>query len=206
MPNKLSENIQKLPFTRLVYPAITLIFAIAVIFLFSKTAFFLTGNINKVFSDNSSTLQKEITRFDLVNYTLISKRFGWPTLIATTTSAQIIPITIVASSSTKTATSTSLTATEKAALNIKIFNGPERSENGNALQDSLNKAGFIGTRTDSHQLILKNTIIQFKTSNKQLAKYIDEIKKIVEKKYTVQVSTDLPDSSDYDVSILIGKK
>jgi hypothetical protein len=206
MPNKLSENIQKLPFTRLVYPAITLIFAVAVLFLFSRTAFFLTGNINKVFSDSSSSLQKEITRFDLVNYTLISKRFGWPTLVATTTAAQIAPIAAAASSTAKIATSTSLTATEKAALNIKIFNGPGRSENGSALQDSLNAAGFIGTKTDSHQLILKNTFIQFKASNKQLAKYADEIKKIVEKKYTVQVSTDLPDSSDYDALILIGKK
>jgi cell fate (sporulation/competence/biofilm development) regulator YlbF (YheA/YmcA/DUF963 family) len=207
MPSNLNKTIQKIPFAKMIYPVITLFFAIIVLFLFSKTIIFLTGNIDKVFAISNSSSQEGVTRFDLLNYQLIERRFGWTDLSATTTAAQTtinIPIATAASSTKNT--DTSLAATEKASLNIRIFNGPEKSENGSALQDSLNQAGFIGTRTDSHQLILKNTIVQFKTTNGKLTKYIDEIKKIVAKKYTAQIGTDLPDSADYDVSILIGKK
>jgi hypothetical protein len=218
MPSKFSENLQKLPFAKMIYPAITLVFAVIVLFLFSKTILFLTNNINKVFSDNSASLRKEIPQFDMAGYELIRKRFGWPELVApsaqetstppTASSTAISNATAKASSTVSLAgnTDSPQAAAEKAAIVIEVFSGPEKSEAGNALQDSLVQAGFTNTKIDSHQLILKNTIIQFKSTNTKLSKYTDLIKKIILEKYAAQTGSDLPDSADYDVSILIGKK
>jgi hypothetical protein len=214
MPKNLDKIRQKIPFAKMIYPAITLFFAIAVLFSFSKTIIFLTGNINKVFSENNPSLE-EVTRFDLANYESIGKRFGWPELVATTTSAPSVPAVSTASGTVATASSSSssienqralLITVEKAAINITVFSGPKKNESGDALQNSLAQAGFTGAKLNNHQLILKSTIVQFKSSNVQLAKYENEIKKIVAKKYTVQVGSNLPDSADYDVSILIGEK
>lgn len=203
MPSKLSENMQKLPFAKMIYPAITLIFIIAFLLLFSKTIFFLTTSINKVFSDDSASLKKEVTQFDMANYELIQKRFGWPDL-ATTSPAEIK--TAPPATSTVQNTDTPQIAAEKAAIIIQIFSGSEKNENGNALQMSLNQAGFTNTKPASHQLILANTIIQFKSAPVAQQEYFNLIKEIISEKYTVQVGSELPDSADYDVSILIGKK
>jgi len=96
-------------------------------------------------------------------------------------------------------------AAEKSGLIIEIFNGPQAGENGIPLQADLVRAGFTGAKLDSHQLILKNTIIQFKNSNANLQKYINQITNIIDGKFTAQVGSALPDNSVYDVSILIGQ-
>jgi hypothetical protein len=218
MPSKLSEKLQKIPFTKMIYPIITLVFTITVLFMFSKTIYFLTININKVFSDSSISLKKEITQFDQANYELIRKRFGWPEIKnLETTATSTIQITPTASA-TSTPTSTKQTASpttktesaqilaEKGAIKIMVYNGPGGTIPGESLQYALNQSGFTNLQIDSHQLILKNTIIQFKTSNPNLQKYSKEIEKIISDKYPSQIGSDLPGDTEYDVSILIGKK
>jgi hypothetical protein len=211
MPSKFSDKLQKLPFARMIYPAITLFFVIAVMLLFSKTILFLTTNINKVFSDSSASLRKEIPQFDRANYDLIRKRFGWPELPAISASENYVPS--IAPSAPATATSspakntdTPQIAAEKKAIVIKIFNGPGGTIGAESLQNALSQANFTNSKLDSHQLVLKNTIIQFKASDKNLKKYTEEIKKIISEKYPAQIGSELPDSSEYDVSVLIGKK
>jgi hypothetical protein len=218
MPDKTNNVFKNLPLVKMIYPAITLVFAVIILIMFAKNLIFLSAHINKVFSGNDASLKSGITRFDAANYELIRKRFGWPALVApslpempaptTAPSAADTPSSTEAIASTSPAASadTPQIAAEKAAIIIKIFSGPEKSEAGDALRDSLVKAGFANAKLDSHQLILKNTIIQFKTSNGQLAKYAEAIKKIISEKYAAQTGSDLPDSADYDVSILIGKK
>lgn len=213
MPSKFSENLQKLPFTKMIYPAITLIFVIIVLVLFSKTTVFLTDNINKVFLDNNTSLKKEIPQFDMANYELIRKRFGWPELVAeTAVEAPIVKIvssTPIASSSTKEIaaanTDNQEIIAEKKNIIIKIFNGPENGLAAETLQNKLNQANFSNTKIDGHQLVLKTTIVQFKASKESVQKYKDEISKLISEKYTIQTGSDLPENVDYDVSILIGK-
>lgn len=195
----------------MIYPAITLFFVIAVLFLFSKTILFLTTNINKVFSDSSASFNKEIPQFDRTNYDLIRKRFGWPELPALSSpenpiSSKAPNAPAVSTSSPIKNTDTPKIAAEKAAITIMIFNGPGGITAGEALQDALNQFGFTNSKVDNHQLVLKNTIIQFKSSNEKLKKYTEKIKQIISDKYPVQIGSDLPDSAEYDVSILIGKK
>jgi hypothetical protein len=218
MPSKLSDKLQKLPFARMIYPAITLVFVIAVLILFSKTIFFLTTNINKVFPDSSASFKKEITQFDQANYDLIRKRFGWPELprpsssealaLPAAPSAAAVSTSTVAAAAASPAknTDTPQVIAEKKAITIIIFNGPGGIVSGEVLQDALNQSGFTNSKIGSHQLVLKNTIIQFKAANKNLQKYSDEIKKVISDKYPLQAGSDLPDDSEYDVSILIGRK
>lgn len=195
----------------MIYPAITLFFAITVLFLFSKTIVFLTTNIDKVFSVNNASLAGAVPQLDLANYELIRKRFNWPELArASSTEALILPAapstaTAVASTLAKNA-DTAQIISEKAAITIKIFNGPGGITAGDALQNELNQFNFTNSQIDSHQLVLKDTIIQFKSSSKNLKKYMEEIEKIISSKYPIQIGSDLPDSAEYDVSILIGKK
>jgi hypothetical protein len=85
MPSKINKAILKNSLGKAIYPLITLIFMVAVLFLFSKIIFFLTDNINKAFSDSSASLRKEIPSFDLGNYELIRVRFGWPDTTASGT-------------------------------------------------------------------------------------------------------------------------
>ncbi|MDD4901646.1 MAG: LytR C-terminal domain-containing protein [Patescibacteria group bacterium] len=213
MPAKPNNSLKRLPLTKMIYPAITLIFAAIVLILFVKTLVFLSTSINKVFSENTASLKNEVPRFDAANYELIRKRFGWPELPAPNSlETPAVPSAVNISSSTAATSSpaknndTPQIAAAKAAITIKIFNGPGKNQSGETLQDSLNQAGFTSTKIDSHQLVLKETIVQFKTTGAQLQNYIALIKKIISEKYTVQMGSDLPDNTDYDVSILIGKK
>jgi len=90
MPSKFNKTIQISLLSRALYPAISIVFVILALFLFSKSALFLSNNINKVFSeDNDSSLTQEVPRLDLANYDIIRRRFGWPEL---TTTNQIIPV------------------------------------------------------------------------------------------------------------------
>lgn len=200
----------------MIYPAITLLFVIAVLILFSRTIFFLTTNINKAFSDSSAALRESAPQFDMANYELIRKRFGWPEL---SRSSSTEPATTPKIEEKNSAASTQKTLekpaapsdspqtiSEKKSIVIKIFNGPGGTVGAESLQESLAQENFTNTSIDSHQLVLKNTIVQYKTSNKKLLNYASEIKKIISDKYDSQMGSDLPEDAEYDVSILIGKK
>jgi hypothetical protein len=214
MPGKLNEMKQKFVLAKMLYPAITIVFIAVVILLFGKTAMFLTDKINKVFTASSVSLQQQVPGLDLVNYELIEDRFGWPEDSSTTPdkiSPSIMPeyhaATTTATTTAKIISSdTPAVAAEKSGLIIEIFNGPQKGENGIPLQADLVNAGFTGVKLDSHQLILKNTIVQFKNSNMHLQKYLSQITGIINGKFAAQVGSALPDNSVYDVSILIGQK
>ena len=215
MPGKLNEMKQKFVLAKMLYPAITILFIAVVILLFGKTAMFLTDKINKVFTASSVSLQQQVPVLDLMNYELIEDRFGWPEEDSSTTpekiSSSIVPeYHAAAATATTTAkiksSDTPAVAAEKFGLIIEIFNGPQAGENGIPLQADLVNAGFTGAKLDSHQLILKNTIIQFKNSNAHLQKYINQITNIIDGKFTAQIGSALPDNSVYDVSVLIGQK
>jgi hypothetical protein len=77
MPNKLNKTRNKFVFAKMLYPAITVFFIVVAIFLFSKTVIFLTEKINRVFSENSASLQEQVPGLDFVNYELLKERFNW---------------------------------------------------------------------------------------------------------------------------------
>jgi hypothetical protein len=103
MPSKLNEKMQKMPFAKMLYPAITVFFIVIVLFLFSKAIIFLSSNINKVFSENTESLQEDVPQFNQTNYALIQKRFNWP---AAGTTQIVAPTSTPETAASTTATST----------------------------------------------------------------------------------------------------
>jgi hypothetical protein len=81
---------RKIKLTKLIYPSITIFFAVVVLFLFTRTISFLSENINKAFTENNPSLQEQVPQFDKINYELIKRRFGWKDQAAASSSASII--------------------------------------------------------------------------------------------------------------------
>lgn len=90
----------------LIYPAMTLVLAAIILIIFIQSLLFSSGNINKVFSMNTVTLQSGMTRFDAANYDLIQRRFGL-SVIASSSAVQANP------SSTKLSAVPTSTPTKK---------------------------------------------------------------------------------------------
>ncbi|HTW97112.1 MAG TPA: LytR C-terminal domain-containing protein [Candidatus Methylomirabilis sp.] len=213
MPSSPNEIMKKLRLDKLVYPAITIIFILIVAFLFAKTIMFLTGNVNKVFSDNTAALTSEIPRLDLSDYELIRQRFGWPEITPTSSAPSVTTITPVATGTkenlvvaTSTLTIASSTPASKALVVIEIFNTTKTSGLASALQKNLNQAGFSQVKTGNSPTALDNTTIQAKSASALSPKYLEEITQIVAQKYAPQTGAALADDSAYDVIIFIGKK
>jgi hypothetical protein len=98
--------LKKIPSAMLIYPAMTLVLAAIILIIFIQSLLFSSGNINKVFSMNTVTLQSGMTRFDAANYDLIQRRFGL-SVIASSSAVQANP------SSTKLSAVPTSTPTKK---------------------------------------------------------------------------------------------
>jgi hypothetical protein len=197
--------LKKLPLEKMIYPAISLALAIIIFILFIKSLLFLSGNINKAFSNNF--LNEKVLVVDKENYDIIRKRFGWPELQEAASTPAAAPAAGPAEASPAAAAiseGAAVASTTKASITIRVLNSTETNGLAKILKTGLAKAGYLNIKVGNLSPAISTTTIQAKTLIASQPALMDEVRQIVAEKYLPRTGADLPDGADDDILITIG--
>ncbi len=191
---KLNEELKKVKKEDYAYLSVLLIFASIVCIVFSMTASFLSGNINKVFSSYSN---ETVRALDMEQYTLIAKKLHFSIPISGTNEANQ-PL-----SSETSPQATTTQPFDKQSLVLKVLNGTKnRSGLAATLSEALAKDGFMVLKSGNEDEPYATTTLFLLTSKKD---YEASLMKVIRTLHPNAIATTTDKNNGYDALIIIGQ-
>lgn len=211
---------------KIIYPALSGLFFLAVIVIFIYSARFLSTSLQRSFDIDEGMAESRIARLDMDSFYRVAKKLN---LQLTTNNLQLnqqqeveseavasessVTITVAtgtaATISTEIATSTATTSApvvpppppDKSLVKISVLNGTKTAGLAGDLKNILTADGWTVANTGNASAAAK-TFIKIKASKNN---YSDLIRDSVSKKYTLAANQTLNESDEYDIIIIIGK-
>lgn len=197
------KDVKNLKLKQVVYPAVFALVAVLAIIFFAKTVGFLSTSINKTFRTEED--KNILTELNAADYEVVAKKLN----IGVQDNAQTIvsqpPAPTSAATSTITPTAPLVSAPEKSALKIAVFNSTKTEGLAGALKNDLENAGFLVAKIGNQSKTENATLIKIRENIQQLV-IGDEVAELVKKRYASAASETLNANSEYDIEIVIGKK
>ncbi len=176
------------------YFSIVIVFFITVFFIFLTTVSFLSENINRVFSSNSTATVRTL---DMEKYALAAKKLHFVIPVFDENGELKIP-----SAPSTEATSTPII--DKQSLVIKVLNGTTKKGLAASLSDSLAADGFIVVKTGNEEETYATTTLFLLDTKKA---YEVMLMETLKKTYPDAISTTTDkNNSGYDAIIIIGER
>lgn len=194
---KIRDSVSEVKPKDLIYPGIVLLFAIVVGVIFILSTRFIARSIDTAFSGDTGEGGSSL---NMENYTLIAKKLGISAEIKRET-----PVIQVETTTTieQPATTTTTQVLDKKAFTLNILNSTEKSGVAGALAVSLESAGFAKAKTGNEKTLYATTTVAIKESKSALGQSLLEE---VQKTYPDAVSTTSPETTSFDVIIIIGTR
>lgn len=167
----------------------------AIIFFYSTS--FIVDNINKIFLPAENVASQSL---DIPRYTLIEKKLNLPKNIPAAKSTTAVPVETPTVSNIVTPNATA--TLDNKSLTINILNSSKKVGAATLLSKSLEGVGFSKASTGDSPTAYAITTIFIKDSKKD---YTASIQKAVKNLYPTAVTQANPESSAFDVEVIIGK-
>jgi hypothetical protein len=187
----IKEHFKKIRKEDYFYFTIIVIFFIAVFFAFLSTVSFLSRNINKVFSTDTST---SVRTLDMDRYTLVAKKLNFVIPVFDKSGALTTP--------TPPSVATTTQPIDKQSLIIKVLNGTKKKGLAASLSESLVADGFIVIKTGNEEELYATTTLFLLDTKKAYEALLMET---LMKTYPDAISTTTDKNSGYDAIIIIGE-
>jgi hypothetical protein len=199
---KFEKIMQKIKSPDFVYLGVIFVFFIIVIILFLYSTNFIVENMNKIFS---SANDGKVEALNVKNYSLIAKRLNLPINEGTEnpqpTTSQNNPT--VTPTTTETPAVSAPAVIDKKSITINVLNSTKKRGIAATLAKTLEDTGFSKATTGDEKKPYDLTTILVKESKKEYKSSIEETVKGVYPKATVEIN---PETSSFDVVIIIGKE
>ncbi len=209
MLEKYLFQLKKLRFKQVIYPMISFVFFALTIFVFAKSAVFLSQSINKMFLASEQANEAETLKIDLENYFLVSKKLSLPKIELPDFETEVSPQASLELPQEEPSASSSpelLVPEDKALLKIAIYNSTSKSGLASALKTSLAEAGFTVAKTGNLASAKETTLLQVKPSKRSFPNSLQEILELVSQTYQPKDWQELEEASEFDVVVIIGEK
>lgn len=190
-----------------VYIGILVLFFALIIIIFFYSTNFIIKNVNKIFLTNGET---SVQALDIPRYSLIEKKLNLPVNIPEENITPKTPVTVGVTEEVVVAPENSLEIEEIAAvtidkesISINILNGSRKAGVAGAMSKSIENAGFTNVTTGDSKTIYQLTTIFIKEKGEDFKSSIEEV---VKKSYPKATTKTNPESSKFDVIIIVGKQ
>lgn len=213
---KFSKILTKMKSTDFIYLYVAFIFFIIVFILFLNSTNFIITNVNKIFSPTNDGNTQAL---NMENYSLVEKRLNLPVnsisenttqntpvvepipvVDNTVTTPVIVPVTPVVENIPTPAPTPVL---DKKSITINILNTTSEKGVAATLAKAMETAGFSTATTGNDKKVYALTTILIKDSKKDYTSLVEEI---VKASYPKAVTDINPETSSFDVVIMIGKE
>lgn len=202
-----------------IYSGVLILFVIIVGIVFFISTRFISENINKIFS-SESTVGAQI--LDIARYQIVAKKLGIPTTNSEESiaknfdvaNANIASTTDKTSDSSLTASTTEqntkaelspLASLDKSKLTITILNSTAQAGRASALSKALEEAGYNKAKTGNQKTKLSTTTITVKEIKSEYLPSIEQTVRILYPSLTIGTVTEY-DETDPDIIIVIGER
>jgi len=172
------------------YLSMFLIFFILIFIVFTMAVSFFSGNMNKIFSSDSS---ETVRALDMEQYALVAKKlhFSIPTF---NTNGELVSDLVA-----PPATTTQMI--DKQSLVIKVLNGTKKSGLASSLSTALSAEGFLVIKTGNEEESYATTTLFLLESKKA---YEQILMDALRKTYPSAIATTTDKNGGYDAIIIIG--
>ena len=210
--NRLSKIFRNMKSSDFIYSIVVFIFFIIVVILFLYSTSFIVKNVNKIFSPDTGI---ETPVLDLAKYSIVVQKLNLPTntqtenpIVNTPAEPQISPNGTTPTPNTGAAiiTTTGAASTpviDKKSITINILNTTSKKGAASALAKILLDAGFSEASTGNEKTSYALTTILVKDGKKD---YTAPVLEVVQKSYPKAITDINPETSQFDVVIIIGKQ
>ncbi|KKT86259.1 MAG: hypothetical protein UX26_C0002G0019 [Parcubacteria group bacterium GW2011_GWC1_45_9] len=201
-------QLKKLRFKQVIYPVISVAFFAMVVFVFAKSAVFLSLSINKMFLATERASEAEAQKIDLESYFLVAKKLNLPEIvIAPSPEVEVSPeLSKEPEASFLVSPEPPLPPEDKTLLKIVIYNSTLKPGLAGLLKTSLVDAGFSVAKTGNLAPPKETTLLQVKPSKKSYQNSLQEILELVNQSYQPESWQELDEAGEFDVVIVIGEK
>lgn len=198
------EQLKQIKTKQIVYPALSLIFIIAVGVIFWKTISFISTAVNDSFALDTQAVEQGKLKIDLVTYYKVARKLNIPTPTPVPAGEEIPEIQPDTEVSPSPAPSSSAVPTPvlRSDISISILNSTKTSGLANELKAKFSQAGFSVTKTGNQASLEPLTLI--KVGPEVSEQMFNEIRTLVTEKYPGAVRRTLEASVDLDIEIVIG--
>lgn len=193
--------IKGLKIKNMIYPAIFffVIILTAVMFIFSIKFFLKT--IGGIFDLDQSGLESQIVRVDTDNFSRAAKKLGIE--MATSSDTQIVDEIKIDDGVAGEVLVAPVPSPDKKEIKIAVYNATKEKGLASVIKKELEANDFVVDKIGNYSLE-KETVLKVK---KEFEVFSDEIKGIIEKKYTSSAVTEiLSDEEEYGIIIIIGSQ
>jgi len=180
----------------LIYPSIVLFFFIIVGILFYLATQFITKNINNAFLGDT---ESETSALNMANYTLVANKLGIIVNLRKNTSG--IVSSISSTTTEKTTTAPVSQVFDKNSLTINILNSTTKKGVAGTLAQSLESLGYAKATTGNEKKLYATTTIIIKEDR---VSYGPALLEEIKKSYLDAILIATPDTSSFDVTVIIG--
>lgn len=194
----LRSLIAHLQWKKLAYPAVLVLFALAIAAVFVNATSFITTEINLILARDAGG---ETSSIDIDRYNKIARRIGIAEISRTgAPAAAQIPVT-TAIPPAATTTDTAATAPDPHALSIAVYNATGIAGLAGSLKKRLEDAGFTVSKTGNaaHQT---TNAVRIKASKKSS---LSGLQAALGKDFDTAHAETLPEDEGVDCVIVIGK-
>lgn len=193
MEDNIKNKLKKIDSIDLIYMGVLLFVFIVVLFTFFQSTGFIVRSINKIFTINEDSVTQTL---DIERYELVAKKLNLPKTGSNNSAVEIkteqaIPKEVVTTSEDK-----------KISIKINIINTTKKEGAAAMLSKKLEDSGFSKATIESKKTISPSTTVSIK---KSLNEFKNQIVSTVKKSYPKATSKVIPENSEFDVIITIGK-
>lgn len=198
--NNFLKILKKIKSSDFIYLCIIFLFFIIVFILFIYSTNFFINNINKIFSPGNVESSQTL---NIKNYKIIESKLNLPINIPSTTATPTLNENTPATNNTSTTITPKTTELNKKLISINILNSTTIKGIASVLAKTLETAGFASATTGNEKKVYATTTILIKDSKKE---YSSSILDVIKKSYPKTLTDINPETSTFDVVIIIGKE
>lgn len=207
MSPKETEDTKKFEPINLVYIGVLLLFFAIITIAFFYSTNFVVNNVNKIFLSDT---ERNIQALDISRYSLVEKKLNLPVNIPEENTTPETPVTeqaieegVIIPENSLAVEEVVATTIDKESILINILNGAKKAGVAGAMSKNMADAGFTNITTGDSKILYPLTTIFIKEASKDYTAPIEEVVKASYSKATTKTN---PESSKFDVVIIVGKQ